>query len=175
MAASRLLFCLYNGITSTKRKKKTKSAVPGPSSFIQPFRQVLGVWFAGCWALSASACTHRHSVARKHSAVEFPAGLPGMKRWDHIWWDLLGFTLQTSVLGNTLLIPCVWCDNLTDKPCDIYLNPTSKWMLSSNEHDRYSVTHPVTWLSCLCVQGFPGDFGERGPPGPDGNPVSEMI
>uniref|UniRef100_A0A671XMP9 Collagen, type XXVII, alpha 1b n=1 Tax=Sparus aurata TaxID=8175 RepID=A0A671XMP9_SPAAU len=27
----------------------------------------------------------------------------------------------------------------------------------------------------LCAQGFPGDFGERGPPGPDGNPVSEMI
>lgn len=25
---------------------------------------------------------------------------------------------------------------------------------------------------CLCAQGFPGDFGERGPPGPDGNPVS---
>lgn len=27
----------------------------------------------------------------------------------------------------------------------------------------------------LCSQGFPGDFGERGPPGPDGNPVSEVI
>lgn len=23
----------------------------------------------------------------------------------------------------------------------------------------------------LCPQGFPGDFGERGPPGPDGEPV----
>lgn len=27
----------------------------------------------------------------------------------------------------------------------------------------------------LYAQGFPGDFGERGPPGPDGNPVSEVI
>lgn len=25
--------------------------------------------------------------------------------------------------------------------------------------------------SSLCPQGFPGDFGERGPPGPDGEPV----
>lgn len=28
---------------------------------------------------------------------------------------------------------------------------------------------------CLCTQGFAGDFGERGPPGPDGNPVSETA
>lgn len=83
-------------------KKRIQSAVPEPSSFIQPFRQVLGVWFAGCWVFPASACTHRHSVAQKHSAVEFPAGLPGMKCWERIWWDLLGFTLQTPVLGNTL-------------------------------------------------------------------------
>lgn len=26
-------------------------------------------------------------------------------------------------------------------------------------------------LPSLCPQGFPGDFGERGPPGPDGEPV----
>lgn len=57
-AASRLLFCLYNRITSTKQKEGTQSAVPRPSSFIQLFRQVLGVWSAACWALPASACTH---------------------------------------------------------------------------------------------------------------------
>lgn len=114
-AASLLLFCLYNGITSTKQKKKKGRSHQflGPSSFILPFRQVLGVWFAGC-----RARVHTQ-VARKRSAVEFPAGLPGMKRWERIWGDLLGFTLQTSVLGNTLLIPCAWCDNSTDKPCDI--------------------------------------------------------
>jgi len=35
-----------------------------------------------------------------------------------------------------------------------------------------SCTAKLCCLSHLCVQGFPGDFGERGPPGPDGNPVS---
>lgn len=25
--------------------------------------------------------------------------------------------------------------------------------------------------AAFCLQGFPGDFGERGPPGPDGEPV----
>lgn len=58
VAASRLLFYLYNRITSTvqkkKRKKRLQSAVPAPSCFIQPFRQVLGVWFIGCWVLPAS-------------------------------------------------------------------------------------------------------------------------
>lgn len=27
----------------------------------------------------------------------------------------------------------------------------------------------------LCAQGFLGDFGEMGPPGPDGIPVSELM
>lgn len=64
-AASRLLFCLHNGITSTKRKKKKKmqSAVPGPSSFIQPFRQVLRVWFAGCWVQR----THTQTLGRSET------------------------------------------------------------------------------------------------------------
>uniref|UniRef100_A0A3B3XTI5 Fibrillar collagen NC1 domain-containing protein n=1 Tax=Poecilia mexicana TaxID=48701 RepID=A0A3B3XTI5_9TELE len=37
-----------------------------------------------------------------------------------------------------------------------------------------NATHFPFWLAnhfvCVCSQGFPGDFGERGPPGPDGNP-----
>lgn len=33
----------------------------------------------------------------------------------------------------------------------------------------------MSWIKktlSVLLQGFPGDFGNRGPPGPDGNPVS---
>lgn len=54
-------------------------------------------------------------------------------------------------------------DVITDKPYDMWINETLTRMKKSSSHNS-SV--------CLCAQGFPGDFGERGPPGPDGNPVS---
>lgn len=35
--------------------------------------------------------------------------------------------------------------------------------------------YPSAHMISICAQGFPGDFGEMGPHGPDGNPVSEML
>lgn len=57
----------------------------------------------------------------------------------------------------------------------------SKCIQHQNGHfERMNIIKTLSlWLHddavSLCAQGFLGDVGERGPPGPDGNPVSEKM
>uniref|UniRef100_A0A3Q1EZ37 Collagen, type XXVII, alpha 1b n=1 Tax=Acanthochromis polyacanthus TaxID=80966 RepID=A0A3Q1EZ37_9TELE len=80
--------------------------------------------------------------------------------------------------GDTLLIPPVFgCNNFTVLPeCSSRQNGRADSVMKPLSSPLPS---PALWLRdhpvCLCAQGFPGDFGERGPPGPDGNPVSERM
>lgn len=44
-----------------------------------------------------------------------------------------------------------------------------------SEIDCHSLSAAHHKSFSLCPQGFPGDFGERGPPGPDGEPVCRTL
>lgn len=85
-----LCVCLTPIITKVwapSTKKAPDSAVPGASSFTQPFRHVLGIWFIVSSSWFAAVLSH--FVAGKHSVVEFLAGLPGIKCWESNWLDVL--------------------------------------------------------------------------------------
>ena len=56
----------------------------------------------------------------------------------------------------------------------VVFQSVSSIVFNSSLPPRYRVITCLLSL-CLCTQGFAGDFGERGPPGPDGNPVSETA
>lgn len=136
------------------------------------------VWGFSSWLVESSVpvCALSYSGARKHSVMEFPAGLPGIKCSRCIWLDLLGFICRASVLGQC----CGSCDgngDLTVDPLFLLCDILRKLTIKNRHFDSMNTHCPSGYMTCnsLCAQGFPGDFGERGPPGPDGNPVSEMM
>lgn len=117
---------------SQKKKKKMQSAVPGPSIFIQPFRQVLRVWFMGCWVLPASMCTHTILSLGNTQPWNF---LLVSQEWSiGRAFDWICVVRQTSVLGNTLgglkidgVVCCTDCKKSLQKKNTDLLIPCVVW------------------------------------------------
>lgn len=92
-----------------------------------------------------------HFVAGKHTVVEFLAGLRELKCWESIWFD--------------------WYHHQSGGRWGI-MSQFTTW--HKNRHFENDTLFPLlTWFRS--AQGFLGDFGEIGPPGPDGIPVSAMM
>lgn len=140
-----------NKSMSTKHKKRPAQQFLECAALLSHLGMSWG--FGSEFAVHGLLRVLSHFVAGEHLTMGFLAGLPGIK-WccESIWSDLLSSPKRMWGGGKCHILP---------------LNIK----IGNFKRTYFPSAHTVS----LCAQGFPGDFGEMGPPGPDGNPVSEMM
>lgn len=117
LAASLLLFCLYNGITSAKQKKEHSQQFLGQAAL---FSHLGASWGFGSRAAEQSLPVRAHTDTRRLETISHGISCRSLGNENAgSTSDNLALLWKLPFWKNTLFIPCVCCNNLTDIPCDI--------------------------------------------------------
>ena len=140
-AASHLLFCLYNGITSTKQKKRRSQQFLGQAALFSHLGRSWGFWCVG--PLSAAPCQGIHAQTLGRSETVSRGISCRSPRNEALGSRLTGFTWLCSANFCFGKHTCVCCDNFHRQTVRFKMNSTPKWMFFLDQMNMIDIRFPT--------------------------------